>query len=71
MCAQAFGLPTNSAEEAEKQGLVRSRWGLSDVGRRRKYYRLTPNGRTALEQEREQWLLVHATLEKLWVKNHV
>ena len=55
----------------EKQGLVRSRWGLSDVGRRRKYYRLTPKGRTALEQEREQWLLVHATLEKLWVKNHV
>ena len=55
----------------EKQGLVRSRWGLSDVGRRRKYYRLTPNGRTALEQERDQWLLVHSTLEKLWVKNHV
>ena len=55
----------------EKQGLVRARWGLSEVGRRRKYYRLTLDGRTVLAREREQWLSVHSTLEKLWVENHV
>ncbi len=55
----------------ERNGLVQSEWRLSDVGRRRKYYRLTGEGYEGLERERAQWLRVHATLEKLWVKNHV
>ena len=55
----------------EGNGLVRSEWRLSDVGRKRKYYRLTGEGHEVLEQERAQWMRVHATLEKLWVKNHV
>ena len=50
----------------EAQGLVQSHWGRSESGRRRKYYRINRRGRTALEQERGQWLSVHRTLTKLW-----
>ncbi|HAM73623.1 MAG TPA: PadR family transcriptional regulator [Verrucomicrobiales bacterium] len=50
----------------EKEGLVASRWKQSETGRDRKYYRLKPEGRAALEVERERWLVVHATLDKLW-----
>src|SRR5690606_20161007 len=32
----------------ERQGHVVSEWGSSDTGRRRKYYRLTADGRAAL-----------------------
>jgi len=49
----------------EERGLVRSRWGESDEGRRRRYYRITPAGRRALEEEKKQWNLVNATLERL------
>lgn len=50
----------------EAQGWIESRWKISDTGRRRKYYRLKPAGRKALEQQREQWLVVHVTLAHLW-----
>ena len=36
----------------EKEGLVASRWKQSETGRDRKYYRLKPEGRAALEVER-------------------
>jgi hypothetical protein len=36
------------------------------AGRRRKYYRLTEKGFSALEVEKRQWLDVHALLVKLW-----
>jgi DNA-binding PadR family transcriptional regulator len=50
----------------EAQGYVAARWGASEAGRRRKYYRLRPTGRRALQEQKEQWLLVQATLAKLW-----
>ncbi len=50
----------------EKQGLVRSEWREAETGRKRKYYRLLQEGHKALKAEREQWLTVHQTLEKLW-----
>jgi DNA-binding PadR family transcriptional regulator len=49
----------------EERGLVRSRWGESDEGRRRRYYRITPAGRRSLEEDQRQWNLVNATLERL------
>ena len=48
------------------EGLISSNWGVSESGRRRKYYRLTDKGRLALEAERKQWLRVDAVLAKLW-----
>ena len=50
----------------ERQGLVRSRWGKSDAGRRRKYYALKKDGARALEEHRTQWTAVVSTLSKLW-----
>ena len=52
----------------ERHGLVASRWRSSDSGRRRKYYRLTREGRTQLGAERERWRLVDATLKRLWMR---
>ena len=50
----------------EKEGLVESQWRASETARKRKYYRLKSKGRTALTEERRQWLTVHRTLTKLW-----
>jgi PadR family transcriptional regulator, regulatory protein PadR len=50
----------------EAEGLVEPVWRASESGPRRKYYRLTPRGRKALETEKRQWLDVHAVLLKLW-----
>jgi DNA-binding PadR family transcriptional regulator len=55
----------------ERDGHVRSRWDTSDVGRKRKYYTLSPRGRVALQAERKQWSLVHSTLSKVWEVGHV
>lgn len=39
----------------EREGLVRSRWRMSGLGRRRKYYSVTAAGRRALRQARGEW----------------
>src|SRR6187551_700776 len=53
----------------EKEKLIESEWQDSDSGRKRKYYRLRREGRKALQLEKEQWMTVHSTLNKLW-KTH-
>lgn len=50
----------------EDQGLIESEWKAGENGRRRKYYRLSQQGGRELSQDREQWLMVHKTLMKLW-----
>jgi len=52
----------------ERQGLVAAKWGSSDTGRRRKYYRLTKEGRAQLEAERKRWKVVDETLHRIWMK---
>ena len=54
----------------EAQGLVRSRWDVSEAGRKRKYYALSAAGKRALAEQQEQWHVVHATLTKLWGTSH-
>jgi PadR family transcriptional regulator, regulatory protein PadR len=39
----------------ERQKLLRSYWVDTDEGRRRKFYELTPAGRRALKDKREEW----------------
>jgi DNA-binding PadR family transcriptional regulator len=55
----------------EDRGLVKSRWGRSETGRKRKYYSLRQDGKKTLRRQREQWLTVHAALNKLWEKKYV
>ena len=50
----------------ERLGHVASRWERSDSGRRRKYYRITPQGRAHLEAQRRQWQAVDDTLRGVW-----
>jgi PadR family transcriptional regulator len=52
----------------ERQGLVASKWGSSESGRRRKYYRLTKQGRAELEAERKRWQMVDDTLHRIWMR---
>ena len=50
----------------ETEGLIAAEWKEGESGRRRKYYRLTRQGRKAANFERDQWLSVHQTLDALW-----
>jgi DNA-binding PadR family transcriptional regulator len=50
----------------ERLGHVKAQWKTAESGRRRKYYRITAQGRGQLEQEREQWQAVDATLHRIW-----
>jgi len=47
-------------------GLVESRWEVAETGRRRKYYRITADGRKHLAEQRQQWQAVDATLRGIW-----
>lgn len=47
-------------------GYVEPRWEVAESGRRRKYYRITPQGREQLEEQRTQWQAVDATLRGIW-----
>ena len=40
----------------ERRGLLDGEWGISEKGRRAKYYRLTRTGRAALSDEEARWL---------------
>jgi DNA-binding PadR family transcriptional regulator len=50
----------------ERLGYAKARWGVAESGRKRKYYRITPQGRAQLAEERRQWLAVDATLRGIW-----
>jgi transcriptional regulator len=50
----------------ERQGLVAAKWSESENGRRRKYYRITREGRAQLAAQRQQWQVVDEALRGLW-----
>src|SRR5262245_33873300 len=52
----------------ERQGLVAAKWGTSESGRKRKYYRITKQGRTQLAFQRRQWHVVDSALRGVWKK---
>src|ERR1700730_4662518 len=39
----------------EHQGWIKAEWGVSELGRRARFYRLTASGRKQLELETEHW----------------
>jgi DNA-binding PadR family transcriptional regulator len=51
----------------ERHGLVAAKWGESESGRRRKYYRITREGRAQLAIHRQQWQVVDETLRGIWM----
>jgi PadR family transcriptional regulator PadR len=49
----------------ERQGFIEAHWGLSELGRRAKFYRLTARGRARLHAETAQWARFAAAVSKV------
>jgi len=47
----------------ERQKLLTAYWQPTDAGRRRKYYKLTPAGRRALKEKKNEWSKFTAGVE--------
>lgn len=52
----------------ERHGYVAAQWSGAENGRRRKYYRITKEGRAQLVSHREQWETVDGTLRGIWMQ---
>ncbi|MCA9728662.1 MAG: helix-turn-helix transcriptional regulator [Candidatus Eisenbacteria bacterium] len=50
----------------ERLGYIVGEWQKSDTGRRRKYYRITKQGKDQLAAERRQWQAVDDALRNVW-----
>ena len=44
----------------EKRGWIDAEWGISELGRRAKFYRLTRKGRQQLASDTEAWRVLIA-----------
>ena len=49
----------------ENEGLIEAYWDCGEGKRKRKYYRITENGKNALKEKEEEWELFSSTV------NHV
>jgi PadR family transcriptional regulator, regulatory protein PadR len=49
----------------EDRGLIKSRWGESETGRKRKYYSLKEDGKAAMTKHHEQWSVINSVLTGL------
>jgi PadR family transcriptional regulator PadR len=52
----------------ERQGFAAAKWSESEHGRRRKYYRITREGRAQLAAQRQQWKVADGALRGLWMQ---
>jgi PadR family transcriptional regulator PadR len=50
----------------DRLGYVEASWDSPQGGRRRRYYRITSTGRTALSDKRRQWEVVSDALRNAW-----
>jgi PadR family transcriptional regulator PadR len=49
----------------ERRGWIEAEWGISELNRKAKFYRLTAAGRSQLEAETEQWESFTAAVSKV------
>jgi PadR family transcriptional regulator, regulatory protein PadR len=49
----------------EQQGWIASEWGVSELGRRARFYHLTRPGRKQLREEAEQWVQFTAAVGRV------
>ena len=50
----------------ERKGWVEAEWGVSELGRRAKFYRLTPKGRRQLTAQAAEWARFAAAISRVW-----
>src|SRR5512142_2649682 len=49
----------------EHRGWIKAAWGISELGRRARFYSLTASGRKQLEAERESWARLTAAIGRV------
>jgi PadR family transcriptional regulator, regulatory protein PadR len=49
----------------ERRGLIEADWGVSELGRKAKFYRITANGRRQLAADTKQWARFAAGVSKV------
>ena len=49
----------------EHQGWIKAEWGVSDLGRRARFYQLTAAGRRQLQQETDNWGRLSAAIGRV------
>jgi PadR family transcriptional regulator PadR len=49
----------------ERRGLIEAEWGTSELGRKAKFYRITPKGRRQLAADTEQWARFATAVSKV------
>ena len=54
-----------SLHRMEEKGLISAEWGISDEGRRAKFYKLTREGKKALAAEQATWRLFATAVEQV------
>ena len=50
----------------DKQGLITSQWRVLENARKRKYYAITPAGRAALHEKKQEWIELINYMGQLW-----
>jgi len=51
----------------ERKGLLEAEWGTSELGRRAKFYKLTPKGRRQLTAQTAEWTRFAAAVSRVLV----
>ena len=51
----------------ERRGLIEAEWGVSELGRKAKFYRITPKGRRQLAADTEEWTRFSAAVSKVLI----
>jgi PadR family transcriptional regulator, regulatory protein PadR len=49
----------------EHQGWIKAEWGVSELGRRARFYRITSSGRKQLESETDDWERLSAAIGRV------
>jgi transcriptional regulator len=49
----------------ERRGWIKAEWGVSDLGRRARFYRLTSAGRRRLDVEAQDWARLSAAIGRI------
>ena len=59
------GLIYPALYQLEKEGLIESEWRFSHDGPRRKYYKITPNGRKEAARLRKRWSVFEKAMNQV------
>lgn len=49
----------------EHQGWIKAEWGVSDLGRRARFYRLTASGAKQLQVEKQNWVRLTGAIARV------